>query len=250
MRSAPEFQLTMAPVSVWLMMASSDASTMAANCAWARLARTVVSGGWVCIRDLLAAGHPGRLLVALPDGQHRIDGFEKGIEEVGVEMLCPSPYHGGDGLLDRERRAVHPVIRERVEDVRNGHDPAFDRDCLLHEPGRVALAVPPLVMRERDHRSERQDGGVRILQELVAHERMPLHHRTLIGSGWAGLLQDRIGNADLADVVQGGSEAHSFVVRCLEPGAVRQQCRVLAHPADVCPGFLVADGQGCGQSLD
>jgi len=108
MRSAPEFQLTMAPVSVWPMMASSDASTMAANCDWARLARSVISGDRVHIRDLLAAGHPGRFLVALPEGQHRIDGFEKGIEEVGVEMLCPSPCHGGDGLLDRERRAVTP----------------------------------------------------------------------------------------------------------------------------------------------
>src|ERR1700737_1735263 len=127
MRAAPEFQLTMAPVSVWLMMASSDASTMAANCAWARLACSVVSGDWVRIRDLLPAGHPGRLLVALPDGQHRIDGFEKGIEEVGVEMLCPSPCHGGDGLLDRERRAVHPVIRGRAEAARNGHAPPFVR---------------------------------------------------------------------------------------------------------------------------
>src|SRR5712671_5156958 len=98
MRSAPEFQLTMAPVSVWLMMASSDASTMAANCDWARPARSVMSGDCVRIRDLLAAGHAGRLLVALPEGQHCIDGLEKRVEEVGVEMLGPSGCHGGDGL--------------------------------------------------------------------------------------------------------------------------------------------------------
>ena len=74
------------------------------------------------------------------------------------------------------RLAVRPVVRDRVERVRDGEDPRAERDLLADEPVRIAAAVPALVVRADDlDAGPVQEGDA--ADHLRAEQGVRLHQR-------------------------------------------------------------------------
>ena len=149
--------------------------------------------------------------------------------------------HQLDRLLERVGGAVDAVGGERVEHVRDRHDPSLDRDRLAGEAARVAAAVPLLVVAEGDRRRHVEDRGGGAAQQPVALLGVGLHDRALLGGERAGLQQDRVGDRDLADVVQRCRVAEPLAELAVEPGLLGEQRREAPDPLDVRAGVLVAE---------
>lgn len=141
----------------------------------------------------------------------------------------------GDGGVVAVRLFVAAVARQRVIYVRQRDDLRRDRDLLAEQAVRVAAAVPALVMPAAD-----LDGGFE--QRLLAVRCQPLEHGRadggmgaddveLLGRQAARLVEDVLGNADLADVVQGGGgddEADLFLGQMVYVGLFDQPAQ--QHP--------------------
>ncbi|KAI1691637.1 hypothetical protein Ddc_24113 [Ditylenchus destructor] len=140
---------------------------------------------------------------ALPDldhlGQHRHEQLHQCRVEVPARLRA-QVFHR---LLDRPGRLVGTNAGQRVEDVGDRDDAGLDGNRVARQSFRIAAAVPLLVVRQRDApRHAQQTAGV-LAQDLRADRGMAAHHRPLGLVQRAGLLQDRVGNAQLADVVHG-----------------------------------------------
>ena len=100
-------------------------------------------------------------------------------------------------------RAVGAVGGHRVERVGDEDDPRAERDVLARQAVRVAAAVPGLVV-VADPRVDRRDAEA--LEQPVADLGMLAQHDQLLVVERAGLLQDAVGDRDLAEVVQQAGE--------------------------------------------
>jgi hypothetical protein len=78
-----------------------------------------------------------------------LDHTQEGIDNVGIELPPALAFDFSDGFFDRPCRLVGPLLREGVENVRNGDDPACERYLIAGEAG-VSPPVPLLVMAECD----------------------------------------------------------------------------------------------------
>src|SRR4029079_13814909 len=77
------------------------------------------------------------------------------------------------------------------------------RDLLRLPPTRVALAVVPLVMSQRDGSGELKHRVTGAREDVVSDLRVGLDHPPLVRRQSGALLQNRGGNPDLSDVVHG-----------------------------------------------
>jgi hypothetical protein len=103
-------------------------------------------------------------------------------------------------LRGRQRPPVGAVGRHRVPGVADEADAAGERHVLAGEPVGVAVAIPTLVLGAHGRREvgERADRA----HDLRADRRVLAHHVPLRRGKAPPLLQDRVGHADLPDVVQ------------------------------------------------
>ena len=102
--------------------------------------------------------------------------------------------------LVRQRGTVRAVRRHRVPGVAGEADAAGERDLAAGEPVRVSVAVPALVLGA-DRRCEVGERADR-RHDPLADRGMRAHDPPLRVGQLARLLQDRLGHAELADVVQ------------------------------------------------
>src|SRR3990172_7351305 len=79
----------------------------------------------------------------------RLPALEERLDDAGIELLAGLTLYLLNGLLGRQRRAMRPVVRERLPGVGDGDDARCERDLLALHP-EVALAVPALVVGSRD----------------------------------------------------------------------------------------------------
>ena len=144
-----------------------------------------------------------------------------------VELAATLLPHHRERLLDRQRRAVDAVGRERVEDVCHGGDAPFERDRLAGEAVGIAVPVPALVVDERNRRGklEHLRGGA--AEQPMADLGVALHRAPLLVGEAISLQQDLVRDRDLADVVQRACVAQQPAALLVEPHASRDQ---LAHP--------------------
>src|ERR1035437_1027144 len=110
--------------------------------------------------------------------------------------------HCLESEANRERGAVDAIRGERVERGSRRSDPSGEWDLLAGEPARVAAAVPPLVMGARDKGAHVHDLRRGVREHFVADLRVGLDHLVLLWGELATLLQDAVGDGDLADIVQ------------------------------------------------
>jgi hypothetical protein len=151
----------------------------------------------------------------LPLGVFSADGFEtrrdadEGLHHRRIEVRCPAFDDELDRVVVRHRRPIQRPGGGRVVNVDDGHHAALDWNFPAAQPARIPGAVPSLVMGVDDvfrHRENRvvahADAAFGLQDHFVSVLGMPLHLLELVGSQCAGLIQDVIGDADLADVVQ------------------------------------------------
>ena len=104
------------------------------------------------------------------------------------------------GVLDVHRLAVRAVAGHRVEGVADQHDAAGQRDLAGLQAVGVAAAVPALVL-VADRAGDLFKAG-HGHDDALADHRVLLHHFPLLVVELARLVQDLVGDSDLADVVQ------------------------------------------------
>ena len=88
-----------------------------------------------------------------------------------------------------------------LERVRDGEDARCERDLLSRERVRIPAAVPALVVRADDAEAFALEHGD-AAEHLLAENGVRLHAPPLAAAQRARLLQDLVGDRDLADVVQ------------------------------------------------
>src|SRR4029079_2786430 len=129
----------------------------------------------------------------------RTDDIEQGLGALGVTLRAGAALDLGHGVRDRERAPVHAILGHRVEGVAHADHARPERDALGREPLRIPGAVPALVActYQRDELGEVGDR----LQNSRADLGVLAHLGRLARRQRAGLSQDHLGDADLADVV-------------------------------------------------
>ena len=122
-----------------------------------------------------------------------------------------------ESFLERVGLLVWPRVREHVEHVGNGHDPRLERNLRTGDPVRVSGAIPALVVSARDGRGHREDPVRTATEDLDADGGMTLHDRDFACVESPGLAQNRVRDADLADVVERSGPADQVDLLCLQP---------------------------------
>ena len=172
------------------------------------------------------------------------------VEHQRVELAATLLPHHRERLLDRQRRAVDAVGRERVEDVGDGGDAPLERDRVAGEAVGIAVPVPALVVDERDRRRQLEHLRRGAAQQPVADLGMALHRAPLLVGEAIPLEQDLVGDRDLADVVQRACVAQQPAALLVEPEAPRDQLAHPRHPLGVMPGLRIAELGGVGELAD
>ena len=124
------------------------------------------------------------------------------IHHVRVELDGAQPPDLGQRFRPGPGRLVRARMAERVEDVRERNDPRRERNLVAGEAVRIAGAVPPLVVEGRDLLGRLEDVRPTPGEDRAPDLGMGLDDVELLATQWAGLEQDRIGDADFPDVVQ------------------------------------------------
>ena len=125
--------------------------------------------------------------------------------ELGVELGACVTAELADRQLVAHRPLVGPVVGHRIVRVGDRDDPGAERDVVAAQPERVAVPGVALVMVEDDRDSVLQGGG--LLEDDLADPRM-LDDRSPLRRRESGrLVEDLLGNGDLADVVEQGGDS-------------------------------------------
>ena len=170
--------------------------------------------------------------------------------EPGVEVPAALGGDLGERVVDRPRVLVGARRGQRVEHVADRADAADERDVLAGEAGRVAAAVPALVVGAGDDLAHLHERRARAGEQVGADRRVALHDLPLGVGERARLAEDRVGDRDLADVVHRARVAQDLGLFGIQAGCEREPVAQLAHPADVVAGLLVARLDGLAEPLD
>ena len=142
--------------------------------------------------------------------------------EVRIELRSRVQHHVVDRLLERHRQPVRPDRRHRVDRVGDREQPCCPRDVFAAQPVRVPAAVPSFVVVTDDlsdtvGEPERSD-------DPFAEDRVGVQDASFGVGERPRLVEDRLGDADLADVVEQEARFDRFARhRILEQGGMRSR---------------------------
>ncbi len=142
-------------------------------------------------------------------------------------------------------RAVGP---EGIPGVYNGEHPRRERDLLPFESPWISSAIPSLVVAigDRKRRPKRRNRG----KPLVRIRRVAADNFHLVVRQRSGLMQDRIRDADLADVVQQGPAPNVDEIRLDHIHGTRKFHGHLRDATRMFPGLLIAPDQRLHPTVD
>jgi len=101
---------------------------------------------------------------------------------------------------------IGPIRDERVVGVADEDDPRRERDLFSGESVGIAVSVPALVLVS--HRERNLSEPWQLPQDPLADRGVLAHEVPLRFVEWAGLVQDRIRDPDLPDVVEERTGLH------------------------------------------
>ena len=126
-------------------------------------------------------------------------------------------------------------------------DPGAERDLLPGQPVGIPRAVEALVVvADRRHRVAEEPEPVDDARALLG---VALHQRPLLGRERGGLQQDRVGDRELADVVEERGVAEQVELRLGEAELAADRERELLHAARVAGRVRVARVDRRGERL-
>ena len=171
---------------------------------------------------------------------------------MGIELRADALPDDGQGLFDGEALLVAALGDQGVEHVRHRHDPGGQRDLIpLHAVG-IALPVPALVVEFRQPLRFVQVMGFRHRlggagDDLLPRQGMVLHLGIFFVRELAGLVQQGVGNLDLAHVMERGGVDHIvhilvgqlFGVDAFVPHLLHNDAGIGCRLLDVMSGVLV-----------
>ena len=127
------------------------------------------------------------------------DQLQQDIHKHGIKLRAASLFQFAQDIAEVHLLPVDTVCGHRVESVGHADDPGIQRDLFAFEPLRISAAVIPLMVEFRALNHVVQQGEV--AQDLRALDRMGFHHGIFLIRQAGVLVQDRVGNGDLSDVV-------------------------------------------------
>lgn len=150
---------------------------------------------------------------SLANGTNAVAATQKRLDDVFVPLSAGPLLQDLLGTFWRHARSIGAGTGHRIVAVRHGNDPREHRDRLSLQPVRIALAVEPFVVvkNRRQQMVDLPQAG----QNFVTHGHVLLDELHLVGCEWSVLAKHRVGNPDLADVVQQSGQVNvvQFVVR-------------------------------------
>lgn len=180
----------------------------------------------------------GRRVGAVEDG-------EEGVDDGGVELRAPAALEFGAGCVVPECLAVDTVGGHRLVRVGHRQDPCLQRHLLAREPERIAAAVRALVMGE--------DPVPHVVEHVAAKDaradlRVAPHLGVLVVGERPRLVENRVGHADLADVVQQARHADALHVAGIHAELLGHHRRVPGDGLRVRRRAGVAQVEGFGEA--
>jgi hypothetical protein len=142
--------------------------------------------------------------------------------QIGIKLAARAAPDLLQRVVAGHGPAVHPVLGHRVIGVHDGQQPGQQRNLVPGEAPRIAEAVPLLVVGQdvvRHVGQLRRRGG-----DAVADFGVLFHLFPFLVIEPAGLVEDAVVHAHLADVVQHGVQRQLVHLLLLQP-------QRLAHPA-------------------
>ena len=129
-------------------------------------------------------------------------------------MGAGAGLQNGEGFRPRQRGTVCPRRGEGVEAIRDGDEASQQRDLPAGQAVGIAAAVQALMMTAdgRQHFAVANHGG----QDALAHPRMAPDNAIFLRRQPGRLVQDGVGYADLADVVQHGGQAEMLALAAVQ----------------------------------
>ena len=151
-----------------------------------------------------------------PEERGQRDAQERA-HDLGIELPARAIGEFASGGPHRHRLLVGARRGHGVVGVRDGDDPAAERDRVPAETTRIAFAVESLVMLD-DRVGPRPEPPQDRRGDLRTFDRMSLHQSPFVIVQGSWLVQDRGRDGELADVVheRGPSQAVSVVLGELE----------------------------------
>ena len=164
----------------------------------------------------------------------RADELHHALRHVRVELLAGGLLELVERLLDRHAAPVQARRGHRLERVRDAEHAAGERDVLALELVRVAAAVPALVQVEHPLGDLGHAGA---LDDVAAQRGVALHLEELVVGEPRGLQQHRVGDADLADVVEDAGRPELvdlLLATCRSRGRARRRTGRRGRSAGAC----------------
>ena len=134
--------------------------------------------------------------------------FEERIDDLGIEVDAALLENDRLGDVVREGVLVNAFGGQRIVDVGECHDPAAQGNLIANQALRVAAAVVPLVVGQRNVVGHAKEFRVRLVtgrrgQRLRANADVRLHDLEFFVSQRSPFQKNAVLNSHLADVMQG-----------------------------------------------
>ena len=123
-------------------------------------------------------------------------------DDNGIERLAFEVLHHLQRLFERQAFAIRAIGRQRVEEVGDTEHAAEQRDLFALQSFRIAFAVPALVVILHAGQQAHHFLALDVRQDARAVQRVQPHFLEFRIGQLTGFVENRVGDADLADVVQ------------------------------------------------
>ncbi len=176
-----------------------------------------------------------------------IDDTKERVDNVGMELRAAAARQLRACELDALRLLVRAAAHDDFEGIRGSDDVRLDRDRVAGELLGVAGAIEALVVRGDDRHEVAQ--GLDGREDGAADRRVRAHEHPLVGGERPGLIQDRVGHADLADVMEQRAELHAPQLVTGHPHLVRDRSRQRSDPRGVAARVRIPRVDRCRERL-
>ena len=184
----------------------------------------------------------GRAIAVLGGQRHHRAG------DLGIPLRAASLIEDRDCFAVGEGAPVRAIADHRVERIGDRDNTRLERDVLTAQPMRIAAAIETLVVGDDDRGILGQ--GRNSGQDLGARLGVALHDFPLRCGQRALFEEDRVRDADLADIVQNAGADRTFRHCRRQSEALRDPASPLAGRLGMTTGGIVASAEHREQTLN